>query len=134
MNHCSARNEPETMAKRLDHTAHSVRNRTEEWLSRKADGQGGGSAMFAADILSSVADSVEAIAEGCRASGMAVRDRGRDAARAMHRGERVLREGGYLGSALRVAGMARRNLRGLAITGAGVLAAVVVYRSLNREP
>ncbi|GEM_PF-2372806 len=133
MKNRSAGTDPETAAKQLDHTAQSIRNQAGELLARKEDGKGGGRAAFTADILAAVADSVEAMAEGCLASGMAVRDRGRDAARAMHRGERVLRESGYLGGALRVAGMTRRHLRGLAVTGAGVVAAVVLYRRLNRD-
>jgi hypothetical protein len=133
MNGPSARDEPETTAKRLDHTAQSIRNRTTKLLSRQGDGTGNGRAKVPADILATVADSVEAVAEGALVSGMVVRDYGRDAARAMHRGERVLRQSGYLGGAFRIAGMARRNLRGLAVTGAGVAAAVVLYRRISRD-
>ena len=127
----------EAAAKRLDHTAKDLRKRTGELLSRKEspddDAEGAGSAEFTADILAALADSLEAMAEGARASGMALRDRGRDAARAIHRGERVLREGGYVEGAVRATSMARRNLRALALTGAGVVAAVVLYRKLTRD-
>jgi hypothetical protein len=135
MENHSARSEPEATGKKKDRTGRRLRDRAEALLSREEDGEGGdrGRAALPADVLGAVADSVEAVAEGCRTSGMAVRDRGRDAARAMRRGERVLRESGYLGGTLRVAGMTRRHLRGLALTGAGVVAAVVLYRKLNRD-
>jgi len=135
MENHSARKEPNPSGKKQDRTGRSLRNRTEALLSREEDGEGGDRerAALPADVLGAVADSVEAVAEGCRTSGMAIRDRGRDAARAMRRGERVLRESGYLGGALRVAGMTRRHLRALALTGAGVVAAVVLYRKLNRD-
>lgn len=100
-------------------------------LVRGSDADRGGAADRAASALSTMSDGLEALAESARATGFAMRDRGRDAANALSRGERVLREGGLPGAAVGTAVLAKRHARKIAVAGMGLLTLLVVRR-MNR--
>lgn len=85
----------------------------------------------AADTLAVLSDSLETAAEGARATGNAVRDRGRDAARALARGERTLRRDGLPAATVRVGLLARRHAGKIAAAGVGLLTFLAV-RTLRK--
>lgn len=97
-------------------------------LVDSSDNEPGGGALRAADTLAAVSDSLESIADRVGAGGLAVRDRGRDAARALGRGERSLREAGWPGVGVELAILARRHAVALTLGGA----ALVGLLALNR--
>ena len=84
--------------------------------------------QLTADALGATSETLATVGERARKSGLALRDRGRDAARAASRGERVLREEGVRGGAVRLGGMARRHALGIVLVATGVAAAVVLGR------
>ncbi|HKJ01149.1 MAG TPA: hypothetical protein VJ997_01805 [Longimicrobiales bacterium] len=117
-------------ADRAAGAARKVRGAASDLVS-DADDSRGGTAGMAANALSTMSDGLEALAESARASGFAMRDRGRDAAKALSRGERVLREGGLPGAAVGTAVLAKRHAKTIAVAGIGLLTFLVVRR-LNR--
>jgi len=119
-------------ADNMAQTAGELRRIASDLVHRADDDseEEGRRARMAADALGSVSDSLETVAESARASGLALRDRGRDAARALERGEQVLRTSGFPGAAAEVALMARRNAGKMALTaGASVLALAALRRA-----
>ena len=93
----------------------------------------GRKARMAADALGAVSDSLETVAESARASGLALRDRGRDAARALERGEKVLRTSGFPGAAAEMALLARRNAGKIALAASAGTLALVALRQARRN-
>jgi hypothetical protein len=96
------------------------------------DQDGRGAAACAAIALGAASRSLDAAADGALTAGLFVRDRGRDAARALSRGERILRKSGIVGATVSTAMWTRRNAGGIVLLGAGVLAAVLVGRRARR--
>ena len=127
-----ASKELNSAADRVTATADEIRHAASKLVRRSGsedDAEERRKAEVAADALGSFSDSLESLAEGARKSGLYLRDRGRDSARALERGERVLREGGFLGAGAKLAIMARRNAGGI-LAGA---AAVTVLAGLLRR-
>lgn len=119
-------------ADRVATTAADIRRKAAALVRRDggdADGEARDRAARTADALGRISDSLEALAEGARKSGLVLRDRGRDGARALERGERTLREGGFLGAGARLAVLARRNA---AVLVGGALATAAVVALLRR--
>lgn len=104
---------------------------------RKSRGDGGGrrrtGAVIAASTLGAMSSSLETIAEGARTSGFALRDRGRDAARALARGERRVRERGLLRAALGTALLVRRNVKRIAFASGALFALFAAKRKLRGD-
>jgi len=123
-----ARDTLRTAAERLSATAEQIRETATGLLGHQEERNGRSGAEVAADALRAASHSIEVVAEGVRRSGLAVGDRGRDASRALARGERVLRQGGFREAGIRTAVRARRNAGRLLLTGAGVLV-VLLLRS-----
>lgn len=85
-----------------------------------------------ADALARMSDSLEWAAEIAETSGMALRDQARDAANALSRGERVLREEKFTGAAARAALRSRRKRSTLlAVAGGGLLAFLLSRRQVK---
>lgn len=122
----------EAAAKRVNDAARDIRDMASDVVGGSDENEGG-RARATADALGVVSNSLEKVADGARASGLAVRDRGRDAARALSRGERVLRDGGYPGAAVGLALLARRNAGRIAAVGAGVGAFIALRSLLSRR-
>lgn len=113
---------------RVRATAKRIRASAHDLLDRGEPADDPDAAVRAADTLAALSRRLEEVAEGAHSAGMAVRDRGRDGARALERGERTLREGGLLAGAARAAFIAKRNVGVLALGGAAVAALVMVAR------
>jgi hypothetical protein len=117
--------------KRLDKATETVREAAARIRSSAHDLLDGESrdddpdaSVRAADALAALSRRLEEVAEGARRAGLTIRDRGRDGARALERGERTLREGGFVGGAARSLVLAKRHAAGIAV-GAAALAALV---------
>jgi hypothetical protein len=123
-----ARDTLRSAAERLSATAEQIRETATGLLGHQEERNGRSGAEVAADALRSASHSIEVAAAGIRRSGLVLGDRGRDASRALARGERVLRQGGFREAGLRTAVRARRNAGRLLLTGAGVLV-VLLLRS-----
>lgn len=121
-----------TAANRVGESARHVRGMASDLL-HKADDADHVTTRVAADALGAMSASLEAVAESARASGFALRDRGRDAARALGRGERLLRERGLAGAAIGTASLVQRHARAIGLTGAALITLAVVRRRRNRE-
>lgn len=132
MAHMTSPDEHPTTEHKLKETATQVRQVASNLLTR-SEKEPRRAAVAAAEALAAVSDSLEAVAEGAGASGRALRDRGRDAARALSRGERVLREDGLTGAAVGTAILARRNAGKIALAGAGILTLVALGRLRNAD-
>lgn len=119
---------------RVSQTAEEIREMATGLLSR-SDGEDAdsGKAERTADALGVLSDSLETVAEGARRSGLTVRDRGRDASRAVARAERMLRDTGLVGASAAAAVRARRHARGIALAGAGLLALAFFMRSRRSD-
>jgi len=96
-------------------------------------GSGDATAKRAAGAMGRVSDSLERMAEAAHVSGLAVRDRARDSARALSRGERTLRREGFSGAAARAALRARRHVKTAAVIGGSIVAVVLLRRRLRGE-
>ncbi|MEJ2206358.1 MAG: hypothetical protein P8170_19885 [Gemmatimonadota bacterium] len=132
MSRVPAPHERPTTEHKLREVATQIRRVASHLLTR-SEKEPAGAAVAAAEALSAVSDSLETVAEGAGASGRALRDRGRDAAQALSRGERVLREEGLPGAVAGTAAVARRNVGKLALAGAGVLTLVAFSRFRNAD-
>ena len=121
----------------IDHihaTADHARVRAAEaWEHVERRGRGDATAKRAAGAMGRVSHSLERMAEAAHASGLAVRDRARDSARALSRGERTLRREGFSGAAARTALRARRHLKTAAVIGGSIVAFVLLRRRLRGE-
>ena len=106
----------------MGEAAHRVRYLASDVVSRS----NGGVSARAADALGIVSMSLATAAEGARITGNALRDRGRDAARSVGRGERILRESGFGGAAVAGWVLLRRHSRKFLIAGTGVLGYVAI--------
>lgn len=115
-------------ADRLSESARQVRRLASDLTGRPDRDDERRSARIAADALGAMSASLEAVAETARASGYALRDRGRDAALALGRGERLMRERGWTGAAVGTVALVQRNARKIAVTGAALIALAVVSR------
>lgn len=102
-------------------------------VRRNRTGNGKGTADFAADALSVMSRSLAAVADGAHAAGLSLRDRGRDTARALSRGERALRTTGLTGAAATAALCVRRNAGRIALVGGGLLAAAFVAGTIRLD-
>jgi len=107
---------------RANETADRIREMSSELL-RRSDGteQQDGMAQHAAGALAILSHSLDLAAESARVSGLALRDRGRDASKAVSRGERLIRERGFKGAAAHVAMRSRQRRTVLALAGASLL-------------
>lgn len=128
----------ETTADRTEERVNAVAEQLRDGASDLLEGSGkrsarGEKAKRTASAMAWASDSLEDIGEGVRQSGLAVRDRARDSAKALSRGERILREGGFPGASARIALRARKHATTMAIVAGGVLAAAVVGKYLNRD-
>jgi hypothetical protein len=121
-----------TAANRVSESARQVRGLATDLL-HKSEGEENVATRVAADTLGAMSASLEAVAESARASGFVLRDRGRDAARALGRGERLLRERGLTGAAIGTAALVQRHARAIGLSGAAVIALAVMRRRRNRE-
>ncbi len=112
---------------RVNETARQIRESSVRLVDRngRAGEEGGGTAERAAQVLSLLSDSLERAGESAMASGLVLRDRGRDAAQAVSRSERVLRKGGFRGAAVRAATHPRRGAYLVAL-GAGTAVALLL--------
>jgi hypothetical protein len=124
-----------TPTERLDHAVESVRRAAQrirhsahELLDDDQPDHDPGASVRAADALGALSRRLEEVAEGAGRAGLAVRDRGRDGARTLARGERTLREGGLLAGAARTLVVARRNAVGIGLGAAALAALVYVAR------
>jgi hypothetical protein len=124
-----------TAKQRLDEATETVRHMAEQIRASAhglLDGDDAGgdpdASVRAADALAALSRRLEDVAEGARRAGLAVRDRSRDGARTLERGERTLREGGLLAGAARSLVLAKRNAAGLAVGAAALAALVYVAR------
>lgn len=116
-------------ADRVSRTAEEIREMATGLLNRSDDGDAdSGKAERTADALAVLSDSLETVAEGARRSGLSVRDRGRDASRAVARAERVIRDTGFVGASAAAAVRARRHATGIALAGAGMLGLALLLR------
>lgn len=130
----STEEELNTAADRVRRTAHEIREMATGVLTRSSENDAdSGKAQKTADALAVLSDSLETVAEGARTSGLAVRDSGRDAARAVARAERVLRDAGFVGASAALAVRARRHATGLALAGAGMLALALIVRRTRSD-
>lgn len=118
-------------SKAVDRTAKNARKAASN-LKARTRGNGRAAADAAAGAMRAVSSSLEALSNGARTSGLVLRDRGRDVARKIARGERVLRERGFGGAARDIGAMSRRNAGKLAIAGAG-LVTLLAWRRRNRD-
>ncbi|TVR61876.1 MAG: hypothetical protein EA422_12080 [Gemmatimonadales bacterium] len=112
----------------VNETARQIRRSSSQLLSRtngnsKEAGDGDGGAHRTAQALAHLSDSLERAGQAAMNSGLAMRDRSRDTARAISRSERVLREQGLRGAAARAATHPGRG-RFLTVVGTVVGAAV----------
>lgn len=117
-------------ADRVSKTAQEIREMATGLVSRSNDegADDSGKAERTADALGVLSDSLESVAEGARRSGLSVRDRGRDASKAVARAERVLRDTGFVGASAAAAVRARRHAKGIALAGAGMLGLALLMR------
>lgn len=83
--------------------------------------------------MGAMSSSLETMAEGARTSGFALRDRGRDAARALARGERRVRERGVLRATLGTALLMRRNVKRIALASGALFALFAARRKLRGD-
>ena len=115
-------------------TADHARVRTAE-ASEHVEHRGRGDATTkrAAGAMGRVSDSLARMAEAAHVSGLAVRDRARDSARALSRGERILRREGFSGAAARAALRARRHLKTAAVVGGSIVVVVLLRRRIRGE-
>lgn len=121
-------------ADRVSRTAEEIREMATGLLNRSDDEDAdSGKAERTANALGVLSDSLETVAEGARRSGLSVRDRGRDASRAVARAERVLRDTGFIGASAAAAVRARRHATGIALAGAGMLGLALVMRSRRSD-
>lgn len=119
---------------RVHAVADDLRDRTSDLLKRGGQGNSRGEkAKRTASALAWASDSLEDIGEGVRETGLAVRDRARDSAKALSRGERILRDGGFPGASARIALRARNHAKSIAVVAGTVLAAAVVGKYLARD-
>jgi hypothetical protein len=109
-------------ADRVSVSARQVRKLAADLAGRSDGSDERRSARIAADALGAMSASLEAVAETARASGFALRDRGRDAALALARGERLMRERGWTGAAVGTVALMQRHGRKIAVTGAALIA------------
>lgn len=123
----------ETAADTVDTAAQRLRGVASEIVPHGNSEGDARSARIAAGTLASVSSSLETVAESARASGLAIRDRGRDAARALDRGERVLREDGLTGAAVHVGYHARRHAGKLAAAAGASLLALWALSRRSRD-
>lgn len=123
-----ARESLRAAARRLSATADQVRDTATGLWTRSEEKEDRSGSKVAADALRAASRSLESAAAGIRRSGLSLGDRGRDASRALSRGERILRQGGFKEAGVRTAVRARRNAGGLLLAGAGVLAVVMFRR------
>lgn len=118
----------------VNETAKKVRKSATQLVGRAGDEEKGanGKAEQMAAALSRLSDSLERAGENAMASGLAVRDRSRDTARAVSRSERILREQGLRGATARVVAHPRRGLifgiMGAVVAALGVLITLGVRR------
>ena len=128
-----AKDKLHTAVDRVNETAEPVREMASQLLSRSGGrDQARGKAGRTADALAKMSDSLERAAESARISGMALRDQGRDAAKALSRGERVLREEKCTGAAVRLVLRSRRKRSILlAVAGGGLLALFLLRRQMK---
>jgi len=120
---------------RANEAADRIREMSSELL-RRSDGteQKDGMAQHAAGAMAALSHSLEVAAESARVSGLALRDRGRDASRAVSRGERLMRERGFKGAAAHIAMRSRQRRTLLALAGGGLLAVLALrFRKRRRE-
>ena len=115
-------------------TADRIRQMSIELL-RRSDGteQQGGMAQHAAGAMATLSHALELAAESARGSGLALRDRGRDASRAVSRGERLVREGGFKAAAAHIAVRSRQRKTLLALAGGGLLAVLALQFRKSRQ-
>ena len=117
---------------RLTEGAHRMRGLA-TGIRRNRTGSGKATAELSADALAVLSRSLASVADGAHAVGLSVRDQGRDAARALSRGERALRTTGLTGAAASAALSVRRNAGRIALVGGGLLAATVVAGAVRRS-
>lgn len=118
------------VANRVGRVADRAREAASDAIPRRSEpGRG---AALAASAIGVASTSLETVSERAQLAGNALRDRGRDAARALGRGERVLRERGFGGAAGHTATFARRHARKLAVAVAGLLT-LFTMRRLRRN-
>jgi hypothetical protein len=126
MNETSPRERLHAAVDRVNETARQIRASSARLVDWNGGGQDpDGKAEQAAEVLARLSDSLERAGENAMASGLAVRDRSRDAARALSRSKRVLRDGGFRAAAAQVATHPRRRPLLLAL-GAGTVAALLL--------
>ncbi len=119
---------------RANATADRIREMSSELL-RGSDGteQEDGVAQHAAGALATLSHSLELAAESARVSGLALRDRGRDASKAVTRGERLIRERGFKGAAAHVAMRSRQRNTLLVLAGGGLMAILALQLRKSRQ-
>jgi len=119
---------------RANETADRIREMSSELL-RRSDGteQEDGMAQHAAGALATLSHSLELAAESARVSGLALRDRGRDASKAVTRGERLIRERGFKGAAAHVAMRSRQRNTLLVLAGGGLMAILALQLRKSRQ-
>ena len=83
--------------------------------------------------MATLSDAMERSAEKARVSGLTFWDRGRDAAKALSRGERLLRDRGFKGVAAHVAMPSRQRTAVLALLGGGLAALLLLGVGVARK-